>query len=195
MQADHAIHVTFKAAPASSYTITATAGGNGSITPAGDSTVEAGKDATFTFSPNSGYAVDVVTVDGEAVAVTGNSYTFANVHSNHTIHVTFKYVGGGYDDDDDDDDDDDTPPEVIVDPEIPLAQPEVPGETEEIADPEVPLANLPEEPATDVPEETVEENDVPLANLPKTGGLTGLGIGAAGLATILTGMNLRKKEK
>lgn len=76
------------------YVIKATAGSGGKITPSGETTVEKGKDATFTFSANSGYTVSEVLVDGKKITATG-SYTFKNVTSDHTISVSFKYTGGG----------------------------------------------------------------------------------------------------
>lgn len=76
------------------FTIVASAGTGGKISPSGDVKVEKGKDASFTFSANSGYAVYEVIVDGKKI-VTSGSYTFKNVSENHTIAVTFKYVGSG----------------------------------------------------------------------------------------------------
>lgn len=76
------------------FVIKASAGNGGKITPSGDVKVEKGKDATFKFDANSGYAVKEVTVDGKKVTASG-SYTFKAVSENHTIAVTFKYVGGG----------------------------------------------------------------------------------------------------
>ena len=76
------------------FVIKASAGNGGKITPSGDVKVEKGKDATFKFDANSGYAVKEVTVDGEKVTASG-SYTFKAVSENHTIEVTFKYVGSG----------------------------------------------------------------------------------------------------
>ena len=76
------------------YTIKASAGNGGKISPPGDVKIEKGKDATFMFSANSGYAVSDVTVDGRKVVASG-SYTFKAVSGNHTISVAFKYVGGG----------------------------------------------------------------------------------------------------
>lgn len=73
------------------YTIVASAGANGSITPNGNQTVNHGDAKTFAFDPAAGYEVDNVTVDGIALgALTG--YTFTNVVANHTINVTFKPV-------------------------------------------------------------------------------------------------------
>ena len=70
------------------YTITPSAGGNGSISPAGVQTVSYGGGQSFTITPNAHYHVANVVVDGSSVgAVT--SYTFSNVTANHTISVTF----------------------------------------------------------------------------------------------------------
>ena len=80
--------------PVVQYTITATAGPNGSISPSGNVTVNAGGSRTFTFNANSGYHIDTVTVDGRVISVSGSSYTFSNVQANHTIHVTFAENSG-----------------------------------------------------------------------------------------------------
>ncbi len=75
-----------------SYEITATAGEGGTITAEGLTdgkvTVTEGENATFTITPNDGYHVDSVTVDGTAVDVV-TEYTFSDVTANHTIAVTF----------------------------------------------------------------------------------------------------------
>ena len=84
-------NVTLKATgvtPSTSYTITATAGEGGSIEPAGEVSVSAGTDKTFTITPASGYLVADVLVDGVSVgAVT--EYTFTAVADNHTISASF----------------------------------------------------------------------------------------------------------
>ena len=71
-----------------SYVITATAGNGGSISPAGNVSVNRGSDKVFTISANTGYRVSDVLVDGKSVgAVT--TYTFNNVQAKHTIDVSF----------------------------------------------------------------------------------------------------------
>jgi hypothetical protein len=71
------------------YTITATAGTGGSISPSGAVQIPSGTSATYTIAPVSGYSILSVTVDGSSAgAVT--SYTFSNVISSHAISVTFK---------------------------------------------------------------------------------------------------------
>jgi Divergent InlB B-repeat domain len=75
-------------APLSQFTITATAGSNGSIDPEGAYSATQGTNVKFTFTPNSGYHVSDVTVDGSSVGGV-TSYTFTNVQATHTIAVTF----------------------------------------------------------------------------------------------------------
>lgn len=71
------------------YTITATAGSNGSISNSGATVVNFGDNASYTITPAAGYVVDNVTVDGMNMgAIT--TYTFVNVVANHTIHATFR---------------------------------------------------------------------------------------------------------
>jgi len=85
--ANHTIAATFKA-NASSYTITASAGTGGAISPSGSVSVAAGGSTTFTITPKTGYAVGSVTVDGTSVGAVA-SYTFSNVKAAHTIAATF----------------------------------------------------------------------------------------------------------
>jgi uncharacterized repeat protein (TIGR02543 family) len=71
------------------YTIAASAGANGTISPSGTVSVNAGADQTFIIASSGGYVVDVVTIDGASVGAVP-SYTFSNVTANHTINATFK---------------------------------------------------------------------------------------------------------
>ena len=70
------------------YVIKATAGDNGAISPAGDITVRSGDSIEFDFTPDEGYSVAQVLVDGQSVDVS-RAYKFQNVTSDHTIHVVF----------------------------------------------------------------------------------------------------------
>ena len=83
------VKANYEAIPVTGYTITATAGANGSISPSGAVRVAAGGSQTFTISPSSGYVIDTLKVDGLEVTAT-TSYTFSEVNSNHTIEVNFK---------------------------------------------------------------------------------------------------------
>lgn len=87
--ADATIEVIFTAIADSTYTITATATGNGTITPAGVIDVNYGASQTFTMTPDEFYTIAQVIVDGEVLATPVTSYTFANVTENHTIEVVF----------------------------------------------------------------------------------------------------------
>lgn len=73
------------------YTITATAGKGGSMAPAGTVMVEEGQDQTFVITPDFGYTVDTLYVDGKAVEA-ARTFTFRAVDQNHTIHATFRLV-------------------------------------------------------------------------------------------------------
>ena len=83
------VKANYEAVPVTEYTITSTAGANGSITPSGAVSVAEGGSQTFTISPSSGYVIDTLKVDGLEVTAT-TSYTFSDVNANHTIEVTFK---------------------------------------------------------------------------------------------------------
>ena len=85
--ADHAIAATFSA---QQFTITATAGANGTITPSGVQTVAYGATPTFTVTADAGYEIDEVRVDGQVVTLTNGAYTFAAVAADHEIFAAFK---------------------------------------------------------------------------------------------------------
>ena len=70
------------------YTIKATAGTGGSISPSGNVSVREGGDQTFTITPDKGYAVANVKIDGKRIGAV-KSYTFENVRRAHTIEVIF----------------------------------------------------------------------------------------------------------
>ncbi|NDH07501.1 hypothetical protein EBX93_16545, partial [bacterium] len=73
----------------SNYTITASAGANGTISNSGVSSVcEGNNSVTYTITPNSGYNIASVLVDGVNQGAI-SSYNFTNVTSNHTIDVSF----------------------------------------------------------------------------------------------------------
>ena len=86
---NHTIEASFETIPVSTYTIVATAGANGAITPSGSVTVNEGADQSFAIAANAGYHIASVLVDGESVGAV-ESYTFQNVTANHTIEATFE---------------------------------------------------------------------------------------------------------
>ena len=75
------------------YTIKATAGTGGSISPSGNVSVREGRDQTFTITPDKGYAVANVKIDGKSIGAV-KSYTFENVSRPHTIEVIFMKANG-----------------------------------------------------------------------------------------------------
>jgi hypothetical protein len=83
--ANHTISASFAV---NTYTITATAGANGTITPSGSVTVNYGSNGSFTITPNINYSIASVIVDGTSVGAV-STYTFTNVAANHTLSASF----------------------------------------------------------------------------------------------------------
>src|SRR5204863_278123 len=81
VHATHTISATFAI---DTYTISASAGANGSIAPSGAVNVNAGADQSVTITPDTDYHVADVLVDGVSVGAVA-SYTLTNVHATHTI--------------------------------------------------------------------------------------------------------------
>ncbi len=79
------------ATPEHTITVSVT---NGTATPSGAVQVQDGQNQTITFAPNAGYVLGSVTVDGSTASLTGNSYTFTNVTSDHSISVVYQKNGG-----------------------------------------------------------------------------------------------------
>jgi Tol biopolymer transport system component len=70
------------------YTVNASAGSGGSISPSGSIAVNHGGSQSFTITPNAGYNIADVLIDGSSGGAV-SSYSFTNVVANHTITVTF----------------------------------------------------------------------------------------------------------
>ena len=85
---------------AQKYTITATAGEGGSITPNGDVSVKEGASQTFAITADNGYEIADVLVDGNSVGAV-ETYTFDEVKANHTISVSFNKTATGVEFDND----------------------------------------------------------------------------------------------
>ena len=83
---DHSIEANFQKI---SHTITSSAGTGGNITPGGDIDVQCGGEQSFSITPDSGYQIADVQVDGISVGVM-NSYTFTSIAENHTISAGFQ---------------------------------------------------------------------------------------------------------
>ncbi|MBO7480916.1 MAG: T9SS type A sorting domain-containing protein [Bacteroidales bacterium] len=76
------------------HTITLTVGEHGSVTPSGENgivTVGDGADVSFTITPDAGYQIDALVVDGSPLYCdpAGETYTFNAVTGDHTISVVF----------------------------------------------------------------------------------------------------------
>jgi hypothetical protein len=80
---NHAISASFVI---NTYSISSTAGANGTLT--GPGTVNYGSSANFTIIPSAGYRVSGVVVDGVGVGAV-SSYSFTNVMANHTISASY----------------------------------------------------------------------------------------------------------
>ncbi len=85
---------------AQKYTITATAGEGGSITPNGDVSVKEGASQTFAITADNGYEIADVLVDGNSVGAV-ETYTFDEVKANHTITVSVNKTATGVEFDND----------------------------------------------------------------------------------------------
>jgi hypothetical protein len=70
------------------YSITASAGSGGTITPSGAVTVNSGADQSFTIAADTGYSITDVLVDGASAGAVAN-YTFTKVTADHTIEASF----------------------------------------------------------------------------------------------------------
>src|SRR5439155_3248004 len=82
---DHTIAASFSL---NVYTVAASAGTGGSISPSGNVSVNCGSSQAFTITPDACYHVASVLVDGVSVGAV-SSYTFNNVTANHTIAASF----------------------------------------------------------------------------------------------------------
>jgi len=88
VQSDHTIQAVF--APGFlQYVITASAGPGGAISPSGEVLVPQFGSKSFTITPNPGYHIYDVLVDGVSVGAV-SEYTFENVSDNHTIEASLK---------------------------------------------------------------------------------------------------------
>lgn len=82
---DHTISASFSA---NTYTISVTAGANGSISPSGNVSVSGANNQAFSITPSAGFTIADVLADGVSVGA-ATSYTFTNVIADHTISATF----------------------------------------------------------------------------------------------------------
>ncbi len=85
VQGDHTIDAQFAL---NTYTILSTQGPNGTINPLGSTPLNCGADQSYTITPDGGFAIADVKVDGNSVGPVA-SYSFLNVQADHTIAATF----------------------------------------------------------------------------------------------------------
>ncbi len=84
VNANHTISATFAL---KTYTIAVTSPSNGTINPSGNVSVTHGSSKSFTITPNTGYQLNNLVVDGSSVAAV-SPYTFTNVTGNHTLSAS-----------------------------------------------------------------------------------------------------------
>jgi hypothetical protein len=89
VQANHTIEVSFALVP--TFTITPTCGDHGTISPDAALTLDEGDDASFTITPDAGYHVADVLVDGQSVGAVP-SYEFTDLAADHTISASFAWT-------------------------------------------------------------------------------------------------------
>ena len=105
--ANTTISATFEAISLKTYSLSITSSGNGSASYSGATvrgqtttfTVNEGNSATITFTPDDGYRIAVVKVDGTDVTskVSGNKYTISGILTNTTVEVVFEAEQSGID--------------------------------------------------------------------------------------------------
>ena len=72
------------------YTITASSGANGTVTPTGTTTKNYGEKQTYIIAPlNSNYRINNVLIDNEIGVGAVSSYIFLDITANHSISATF----------------------------------------------------------------------------------------------------------
>ena len=92
IESDSTFTAEFAEIPPASYVVTVNCGEHGTVTP-GTADYESGTEVTLTVTPDSGYRVKSVTLDGKAVTLTNGKYTF-KVTANCTFEAEFVKKGG-----------------------------------------------------------------------------------------------------
>lgn len=102
INANITVSVEFEAIPPTTYTLSITASGNGSASYNGTTvrgktstfTVNEGTSAMITFTPDAGYQIKTVKVNGSTVSISNNGYTISSINKNTTVEVEFEIVPG-----------------------------------------------------------------------------------------------------
>jgi hypothetical protein len=89
LESDYSVEVHYTPPGSATYTLTASATGNGAISPEGAVSVSEGESQTFTIAADANHHIAGVTVDGSSVGQVG-TYTFTNINESHTINAVFE---------------------------------------------------------------------------------------------------------
>ncbi|MBQ9231965.1 MAG: leucine-rich repeat domain-containing protein, partial [Prevotella sp.] len=100
INANTTVSVEFEAIPPTTYTLSITSRGLGSVFYNGETIrfntysyeVEAGSSAKLTFTPDDGYRLKSVIVNNAEVSVSNNQYTISNINQNTTVEVGFEEI-------------------------------------------------------------------------------------------------------
>lgn len=74
------------------YKVEVIEGENGKVLPKGSFEVKKGEDKKFVFTPNKGYELNKVLLNGKEIKTVNNSYILKNINSNNKLEVTFKKI-------------------------------------------------------------------------------------------------------
>ncbi|MBR6452044.1 MAG: InlB B-repeat-containing protein [Lachnospiraceae bacterium] len=85
---DYCISAVFEKKGTKSYVMSSKAGAGGKITPAVSAAVPEGSSVNYAITPDPGYYIQDVKVDGKSVGALA-SYAFTNIQANHTIEASF----------------------------------------------------------------------------------------------------------
>lgn len=88
VQKDYCLVAAFEKKTAKSYNMTSEAGNGGSIVPLGTYPVVEDSTVSYLITPDPGYKIEDVKVDGKSVGAV-SAYAFPNLKSSHTVSVTF----------------------------------------------------------------------------------------------------------
>jgi len=77
------------------YTISASAGSGGTISPSGSASADHGSSRSYTVTPDEGYKLHYLRIDGKNKSVTDNAHTFSNIKGKHSIVAYFKKIDSG----------------------------------------------------------------------------------------------------
>lgn len=92
IQTDSTIEAVFNVSKPVYHDIAITTGPNGTASPIGIMSVRDGRSLDIYITPDVGYRIDQLTVDGQAAPVSGNVFTLENIRKRRDVHITFSYA-------------------------------------------------------------------------------------------------------